>query len=335
MFEGIIGHDFQKNILLRAAHDNLASHSYLFAGPDGIGKKMVAVEFAKLLNCGGAAAGKEEKCGCASCRKIERGIHPDVILVEFSGVKNIKVDQVRDEIEERLYLRPFEGRFKVVIVDESERMSPSAQNAFLKTLEEPPPDSVIILVSSRPDSLLPTLRSRCQTVVFNALPDELVAGVLREKGGMSPEEALLASRLSGGSIGKALAFDGDLLEWRRELITRLGTIRKNSASDISGLSEHISSGASQDDTERLELGFRFIMLWIRDLALARIGSGRITNTDFTGPINNAARKWDVSDLLEMERQVERAWYDIVRANANTKLVLDNLFLKLAVNTGKN
>ncbi|MCI0480283.1 MAG: DNA polymerase III subunit delta', partial [Candidatus Dadabacteria bacterium] len=221
MFEGILGHDFQKNILLRAAHDDLASHSYLFAGPDGIGKKMVAVEFAKLLNCGGAAAAPDAKCGCASCRKIERGIHPDVVLIEFTGVKNIKVDQVRDEIEERLYLRPFEGRFKVVIVDESERMNQSAQNAFLKTLEEPPPDSVIILVSSRPDSLLPTLRSRCQTVVFNALPDELVAGILRERGGMSPEEALLASRLSGGSIGKALGFDGDLLEWRRELINGL------------------------------------------------------------------------------------------------------------------
>ncbi|MCI0482917.1 MAG: hypothetical protein L0213_15170, partial [Candidatus Dadabacteria bacterium] len=83
------------------------------------------------------------------------------------------------------------------------------------------------------------------------------------------------------------------------------------------------------------LGFRFIMLWIRDLALAKIGSGRITNTDFTESINNAARKWDVNDLLEMERQAERAWYDIVRANANTKLVLDNLFLKLAMNAGKN
>ena len=126
-----------------------------------------------------------------------------------------------------------------------------------------------------------------------------------------------------------------MLEWRRELIARLGNIRKNSASDISSLSEHISSAASQDETERLELGFRFIMLWIRDLALARIGSDRITNTDFMESINNAARKWDVNDLLEMERQVERAWYDIVRANANTKLVLDNLFLKLSVNAGMN
>lgn len=333
MFEGITGHDFQKDILMRAARDDMASHSYLFAGPDGVGKKLMAVEFAKLLNCGEPANAHDNRCGCPSCRKIEKGIHPDVVVVEFTGVKNIKVDQVRDEIEEKLYLRPFEGRFKIVIVDEAERMNHSAQNAFLKTLEEPPRDSVIILLTSRPETLLATLRSRCQTVVFNPLPDGIVAGLLTERGGMSPEDAVLYSRISGGSIGKALGFDTDLMEWRRELLTGLGNIRKNSASDISSLSELISSGASQGETERLELGFRFILLWIRDIMLAGLGSDGLTNTDFTESIKNAARKWDLDDLLEMERNVERAWYDIVRANANTKLVLDNLFLKLSVYAG--
>jgi DNA polymerase-3 subunit delta' len=333
MFEGITGHDFQKNILRRAARENLVSHSYLFTGPDGVGKKLIAVGFAKLLNCVGGGRASDERCECASCRKIEKGIHPDVILIEFAGVKNIKVEQVRDEIEERLYLRPFEGRYKIVIVDESERMNQSAQNAFLKTLEEPPPGSVIILVSSHPDYLLPTLRSRCQTIEFNALPEELIVGVLRERSDMPSDQALLTSRLSGGSIGKALDFDGDLLEWRKELMTKLGNIRKNSASDISSLSEHISSMASGDETDKLELGFTFILLWLRDIALAGMGSDRLTNTDFMESIGNAAGKWDVDRLLEMERSVERAWYDIVRANANTKLVLDNLFLKLAGNAG--
>jgi DNA polymerase-3 subunit delta' len=333
MFEGIIGHDFQKNILKRAARDNMASHSYLYAGPDGVGKKLMALEFAKLLNCLGSMDSPDEGCGCSSCRKIDRGIHPDVVLIEFTGVKNIKVDQVREEIEEKLYLRPFEGRYKIVIVDEAERMNHNAQNAFLKTLEEPPRDSVIILLSSRPESLLPTLRSRCQTVVFNPLPEEIVAGLLTERGGMSTEEAVLYAKLSGGSIGKALGFDKEMMEWRKDLLTGLVSIRRNSASDISELSELLSSGASQTETERLELGFRFILLWIRDIALAGMGSECLTNTDFTEAINNEARKWDLDDLLEMERNVERAWYDIARANANTKLVLDNLFLKLSVCAG--
>jgi len=333
MFGGIIGHDFQKNILRRSARDNMASHSYLYAGPDGVGKKLMALGFAKLLNCPGSADSPDKGCECPSCRKIDRGIHPDVVLIEFTGVKNIKVDQVREEIEEKLYLRPFEGRYKIVIVDEAERMNHSAQNAFLKTLEEPPRDSVIILLSSRPESLLPTLRSRCQTVVFNPLTEELVAGLLTERGGMSPEEAVLFAKLSGGSIGKALGFDSELMEWRKELLTGLVSIKRNSASDISNLSELLSSGASQNETERLELGFRFILLWIRDIALAGIGSDCLTNTDFTEAINNEARKWDLGDLLEMERNVERAWYDIARANANTKLALDNLFLKLSACAG--
>ncbi|HVY54595.1 MAG TPA: DNA polymerase III subunit delta' C-terminal domain-containing protein, partial [Thermodesulfobacteriota bacterium] len=250
-------------------------------------------------------------------------------------VKNIKVDQVRDEIEEKLYLKPFEGRFKIVIVDEAERMNHSAQNAFLKTLEEPPRDSVIILLSSRPGTLLPTLRSRCQTVVFNPMPDELVAGVIRERGGMSSEEALLYSKISGGSIGKALGFDRDLMEWRKELLTGLGSMRKNSASDISSLTELISSGASQNETGRLELGFRFILLWVRDMILTRLGADGLTNTDFAETIGRAAGKWELDDLLEMERNVDRAWYDIARANANTKLVLDNLFLKFSAFAGMN
>jgi DNA polymerase-3 subunit delta' len=333
MFEGIIGHDFQKNILKRAARDNMASHSYLYVGPDGVGKKLMALQFAKLLNCLGSTNSPDEGCECSSCRKIDKGIHPDVVLIEFTGVKNIKVDQVREEIEEKLYLRPFEGRYKIVIVDEAERMNHNAQNAFLKTLEEPPRDSVIILLSSRPESLLPTLRSRCQTVVFNPLPEEIVAGLLTERGGMSTEEAVLYAKLSGGSIGKALGFDKEMMEWRKDLLTGLVSIRRNSASDISELSELLSSGASQTETERLELGFRFILLWIRDIALAGMGSECLTNTDFTEAINNEARKWDLDDLLEMERNVERAWYDIARANANTKLVLDNLFLKLSVCAG--
>ncbi len=335
MFEGIIGHDFQKNILLRAARENVASHSYLFTGPDGIGKKMVAIEFAKLLNCGEALRETGNRCECPSCRKIDKGIHPDVALVEFTGVKNIKVDQIRDEIEERLYLRPFEGRFKIVIVDECERMNHNAQNAFLKTLEEPPPDSLIILLSSRSDSLLPTLRSRCRVVEFGALPEGHIAQLLRDRNGLSPEDALLSAGLSGGSIGKALGLDKDIMEWRTELLSRLGRIRKNSASDISGLSEHLSSGASPDETDRLELGFRFLLLWLRDLVLARTGSDSFTNADFSESIKKTARACDMNDLLEMERYVERAWHDIARANANTKLVLETLFLKLAAGMDMN
>ncbi len=330
MFSDIVGHEFQKNILVRAARERIVSHSYLFSGPDGIGKKLVAVEFAKLLNCLEEPADGAAPCGCGSCRKIDKGIHPDVILVEFTGVKNIKVDQVREEVEERLFLKPFEGRFKVVIVDESERMNNSAQNAFLKTLEEPPRDSVIILVTSRPSSLLPTIRSRCQLLSFNPLSDELILEILKERTGLSSEEALLSTKLSGGSPGKALKLDRDIIEWRKELISELGSMNRYSASDILTLAESVSSGSSPEDKEKLDLAFQFIYLWLRDLVLIKIGSENIINTDLSETMGKTAELWEVDDLLDRQRYLEKTWYDIFRSNANAKLALENLFIKLAV-----
>jgi DNA polymerase-3 subunit delta' len=329
MFTDIAGHEFQKNILIRAARENIVSHSYLFVGPDGVGKKLVALEFAKILNCNDDAAANGEACECGSCKKIEKGIHPDVVLVEFTGVKNIKVDQVREEVEDKLFLKPFEGRFKVVIVDESERMNNSAQNAFLKTLEEPPKDSVIILVTSSPTSLLPTIRSRCQMLWFNPLGETVIAEMLESRGDYSREEAVLASRLSGGSPGKALKLDRELMVWRKELLSALGESSRYSASDITGLADSVSQGSSSDDTERLELAFRFIYLWLRDLILIKIGSDEVINTDLIEELKRTAASWETGELLEMQKYVEKTWYDIFRTNANTKLALENLFINLA------
>lgn len=329
MFTDIAGHEFQKNILIRAARENIVSHSYLFAGPDGVGKKLVALEFAKILNCRGDAKSDTVNCGCSSCKKIEKRIHPDVVLVEFTGVKNIKVDQVREEVEDKLFLKPFEARFKVVIVDESDRMNNSAQNAFLKTLEEPPKDSIIILVTSSPTSLLPTIRSRCQMLWFNPLGESVIAEMLESRGDYSSEEAVLAARLSGGSPGKALKLDNELIEWRKDLLSSLSGSSRFSASDITGLADSVSQGSSSDDSERLELAFRFIYLWLRDLILIKIGSEEIINTDLREEIRRTADFWETGELLEKQKYVEKTWYDIFRTNANTRLAIENLFINLA------
>lgn len=323
----ISGHEFQREILRRAAAENVVSHAYLFSGPDGVGKRLVALEFAGILNC--KSGGKNPSgCACGSCRKVEKGIHPDVVTVEFAGVKNIKVDQVREEIEEKLYLKPFEGRFKVVIVDEAEKLNNSAQNAFLKTLEEPPPASIIILVTSRPGVLLPTIRSRCQPLTFSALPERYIAEMLTEKGGLSPEVAELYARVSSGSLGAALKLDAETIEWRRELLSALGGMSAGSASDIISLAEELSETAS-GEPGRLDLAFRFISLWLRDLALLKIGSGEISNVDMKPDLISLAESLDISSLMEKQRQLEKTWYDIVRANANARLSLENLFIKLA------
>src|SRR5262245_16504485 len=169
-FRDVIGHRRLIDLLARAVARESLPPSLIFAGPDGIGKRLVAIATAQALNCTGnrsskATSGAESErfdaCGaCSSCTRIARETHPDVLVVEPGDNGNIKIEQVRDVVDRAGY-RPFEGRRRVVIIDEADALMPQAQNALLKTLEEPPSSSVFLLITSRPDALLPTVLSRC------------------------------------------------------------------------------------------------------------------------------------------------------------------------------
>ncbi|MBI2485477.1 MAG: DNA polymerase III subunit delta' [Deltaproteobacteria bacterium] len=335
-FKNIIGHEFQKKALIRTVRESRISHAYLFFGPDGIGKRLISVEFAKILNCLRGESiteevSKGERCDCHSCKKIEKGIHPDVFFVEYKGIKNIRVDQIREEVEERLFLTPFEGRFKVAIVDEAERMNPNAQNAFLKTLEEPPPDSVIILISSRPEALLPTIRSRCQLLEFRGLSEEIMLKEFRKRTDLSPDEAWVAVKLSGGSLGKALGLDKNVLSERKEIILKLSEINPKYASQVLGFVESMPTGSSSEDLEKLMFVFEIISAWLRDLVLIKIGfdEDHLSNRDLVSPIRKLAEKWSVDNILDKMKFLENAWYAVFRMNANKQIVLENLVLKIA------
>jgi len=174
-------------------------HAYLLGGPAGVGKGTVARLLAQALNCEGGVAGpngwRSDPCGaCAPCRKIEKGTHPDVLVMSEERVmakagrwepeggrtpsRDIVVAQVRDLVDRRLSLRLFEGRRRVIVLDPADAMNVQAQNALLKTLEEPPDDTVLVLVSATPDELLPTIRSRCLRIPFGPLPPALVEEIL-------------------------------------------------------------------------------------------------------------------------------------------------------------
>jgi DNA polymerase III delta' subunit len=163
------GHRRIIELLARSASCRALPPSLIFAGPAGSGKRSTAIALAQLLNClhvRDSADDFTDACGeCQACVKISRGVHPDVLVVEPGDSGTIKVDQIRDVVD-RSSFRPFEGKRRVVIVDDADAMVPAAQNALLKTLEEPTPSSVFVLVTSRPDILLPTVRSRCIRLVF-------------------------------------------------------------------------------------------------------------------------------------------------------------------------
>src|SRR3954454_10898402 len=172
-FRDVVGHVRLIELLSRSVAGGTLPPSLLFAGPAGVGKHLAAVSVAQALNCGNAAPRAEgtglDACGvCAACTRIARAVHPDVLFVSPGESGSIKIDQVRDVIDRAAY-RPFEGRRRVVIIDQADALVPAAQNALLKTLEEPPSSSVFILVTARPDVLLATVRSRCPQLRFRPL----------------------------------------------------------------------------------------------------------------------------------------------------------------------
>jgi DNA polymerase-3 subunit delta' len=299
----VTGQDKAVSILLKTIQRGRISSSYLFAGESGIGKKLTAVNLAKALNCLGrvqTAEGKEpdgtsvpgirdpelfalDACDeCSSCRKIDAGIHPDFLLVSPESGQ-IRVEEIR-AIDDALSFKAFEGRYKAVIVDDADTMNQYAANAFLKTLEEPPESSLIILISSNPDRLSDTIRSRCSRINFVPLSLEAcrdvirkavtdrVAGVQQKRGrgaaktrgseAASQEKDLsdpvvlsLVARLSMGRPGKAIS--GDLIEDRAWFIKLLRAM----------LGMEKDGWTSRQDMEKW---FDFILILLRDMAVLKI-----------------------------------------------------------------
>src|SRR6266511_886981 len=189
-FRAITGHRPLLELLARATARGTLPPSLIFAGPEGVGKRLTATALAQALNCehpieygrqkteDGKQEAGNDACGeCAACKRIARGVHADVLTIEPGETGSIKLDQVREAIDRSAY-RPFEGRRRLVVIDEADALLPEAQNALLKTLEEPPSGSVFVLITSRPDVLLPTVRSRCQRLRFGSLTAAEVADVL-------------------------------------------------------------------------------------------------------------------------------------------------------------
>jgi DNA polymerase III subunit delta' len=200
-------------------------HAYLFVGPSGVGKKLFATEFAKALVCE-RAGGKFDACDqCPACSQVAAGTHPDVIFAARPEDKNdFPIDDIR-EVTKKLYLKAARGGYKVAIIDDADDFNDASANCFLKTLEEPPPKSVLILLATDPERQLSTIVSRCQIVRFAPLPPNLVTDLLVEQG-IDGEKAARLAGMSTGSLGLArdLAED-DLWKFRAELNSQLAEPR--------------------------------------------------------------------------------------------------------------
>src|SRR4051812_15277812 len=289
-FRDVVGHARLVDLLSRSVAGGTLPPSLLFAGPAGVGKQLTALAVAQALNCTNTTTGSGRRaegsagtpfdaCGvCAACTRIARGVHPDVLFVTPGDSGAIKIDQVRDVVDRAQY-RPFEGRRRVVVIDEADALVQPAQNALLKTLEEPTPSSVFILVTARPDMLLPTVLSRCPQLRFRPLSITDIATALMARG-RTEAEARAVAATADGSLGQALQTSaGDLVE-SRDVAHRV--LMQAAANDdparrieaAKALLTKPAAGASERD--QLATHLRAMAVLLRDVAALAIGADERT-----------------------------------------------------------
>ena len=339
-----MGHRRLVGLLARSVHRESLPPSLIFAGPPGVGKRLAAVATAQALNCtalilpGKAVANDAvlyeiDACGvCAACRRIARGVHPDVLIVEPGDSGSIKIEQVRDIVDRTAY-RPFEGRRRAVIIDDADALVPAAQNALLKTLEEPPPSSVFMLITTRPDMLLSTVRSRCPRLRFRPLgPGDIAAAMVAR--GHSEAEARAVAATADGSLGRALESSaGELVEARnvaQRVLAQAVAIddpcrRIESATDL--LAKTGAGGAG--DREQLASHLRAMASLVRDIELlsTRADVRALANPDVQPALERLTKAYKGERGIRAFTAVDRALVALDR-NAGVKIVADWLVLQL-------
>jgi DNA polymerase-3 subunit delta' len=306
---------------LRAALANgRLHHAYLMLGPEGVGKRTIALSLAKAIHCDEI---ENDFCGnCPNCSRIQRGNHPDVRTIEpGAGKKEIGIQQIR-EIEKELNFRAFSGK-KIAIIDPAILMNSAAQNALLKTLEEPPRDALLILIASNTGGLLPTLRSRCLRLSFGPLPRGLIADFLLAKGTMTRDEAQFVAALSMGSMGTALALDKEELSaQRRSWIDMMSSLTLGDYRAALNAAETLSS--SREESLRF---LAWVETWYRDLLVHALTqeTRELINLDMLPQIQRQCGIAKLDSILLSLSQIAGATARIQR-NLNRRMVLEALFI---------
>ena len=316
-FQNIKGHDNVKFFLKKTLSTGEVSHSYLFFGPEAVGKTLTAITFAKALNCLNA---KDDACNtCASCVKIENKNHPDVVLIEVAEKKDsIIIEQIRS-LQEKINLRPYEARKKVFVIQNAHLMNEPAANCLLKTLEEPPRDSIIILVTSRPAELLLTVRSRCKQVKFTSLELRTrieLAGKIR----LSEEEIRFLSKVEAMNVLFLAGQGRNIIEYKNRVISEF-------ISDKGLLDEN--SPVFEGPKEEKKFMMSVLGSWFRDILVLKAGAGEnfLINSDRPAELKKLKDGYSFEELQEALSDIQFANFCLER-NVGPKLALNDLKIKL-------
>jgi len=320
-FAEVVGQERAVSVLRRSIAMGRVAHAYLFTGIEGCGKKKTALAFVQAVFCG-----KDEACGvCPSCRKLAAGQHPDLHTLEADGAF-IKIDQIRD-LQKELSYRPFEAPKKACIIDGAERLNLSSGNALLKTLEEPPGDALMILLTPQPAAVLQTILSRCQPLGFQPLSAELIEErLLRDR--FAPEAARVAATLAAGSLSRAMDIAADgALQGRDGFLTRVVTLTPGEIAPLFAAAEEFAA-----DKEGLPGILELLLSFLRDVLLYPSTPQAIANADLEQLIAKEAAQCPpgrVMALIEEVMNVRR----LLSRNVNARLALEVFFMHFSGRRG--
>jgi DNA polymerase III subunit delta' len=339
----IAGHAPLVGLLRRAVARGRVPQSLLFAGPNGVGKKAVALALAQAVNCpmrlqasrgkpGAAIAVIDDACGkCTTCQRIARGQHTDVTLIDRGDEASIKIQPIRERVLGVIGYRPFEAERRVYIIDGADDMTPQAQDALLKTLEEPPPAAIIILVTALPDTLHATVLSRCRRLRFSPLSDQDVARVLVERCSINAKEAGVLAAVSGGSVARALAEEaGSVADDRDAALALLVAAARSTApaSRLMAAAALAKVEARRRPRETLSSRLAAIASLMRDLTLIGTGSQQpLANPDLRADLQRLAPAFGSARVSTGYTAITRA-EEALERNVSPKLVADWTALNL-------
>lgn len=326
-FREILGQDRVLGHLRAAWKADRLAHAYLFLGPEGVGRASVARALAAALNCTQPLE-EWDACGdCPSCRRMAAGTHADFLVIaptSESRHPQIKIEQIR-EFRRLTSYPPMEGGWRVALIKPAEDMRPEAAHALLKTLEEPPARHLIVLAAASEADLFPTIVSRCQTLSFTPLPTALVVQELESRRGLSREDAVFLTAVSGGSLGRALTLNPEeMAQQRRQVLGDLEQLAQGSATAVLDWSKRLAK-----NNQELDFFVLLAQMWYRDLLLLHSGA----------PARLLAHQDCLPDLeREQERGGPRTWFARfaalaaahrqLQANLNPQLTLDILGFRL-------
>lgn len=326
-WQKIVGHEWAVRLLSNSITHDRVGHAYLITGPDHVGKMTLARAFAQALNCTAAPAGRP--CGqCRACELIAADKHPDVRVItpEVSerGAPSIKIETVR-RLQQDLSLSAYEARYKVALLRRFDTANLNAANAFLKTLEEPPNNVILLLTANDADTLLPTINSRCRTVGLRPIATALIEETLMTHHHAKPAESNLLAHLADGRLGWAVRAQQEpaLLQERQ---TQLEALHR--ALDGTVVARFAQAEALARKPDALPPLLRTWLSWWRDLTLLAYGRravDSISNVDEVERLHELAGRWPRDGVLAALRQTEAALRQLGQ-NANARLVLENVML---------